>query len=295
MRIGFIGIGAMGKPMAKNLLKAGYEVAVFDLAAPNVAEMVSEGAIGCDNNRDLAAQSDVVITSLPNAAIVESVMCGSQGVLSACRPGTIIIDMSSVAPESTKKMAQTASQTGVYYVDAPVSGGTKGAAAGTLTIMVGASEPVFEKIRPVLEVIGEKIYHVGDVGMGDAMKVVNNLLLGCNMAALAEALVLGVKCGLKPEVMRDIISVSSGSSYALKAKMDSFIMERNFSGGFAMNLQHKDLHLALETAKFNGVPLPAAALAANLYEMGRAKGYGAEDMSGIIRVYEEMLGVEVSK
>lgn len=295
MKIGFIGVGAMGRPMAENLLQAGYEVAVFDLSRENVQKMTAKGAIGCADHTEVAALADVVITSLPNAQIVESVMCGEKGVLAACRPETVVIDMSSVAPGSTKKMAAYAGERGVHYIDAPVSGGTKGAKAGTLTIMVGAPDAVFLKVKPVLEVIGKKIYHVGDVGMGDAMKVVNNLLLGCNMAALAEALVLGVKCGLKPEVMRDILSVSSGNSYALQAKMDSFILERHFEGGFAMNLQYKDLNLALETGRENQVPLPQTALAANLYEMGRAAGYGGEDMSGIIRLYEQMLGVEVSK
>lgn len=295
MKLGFIGIGAMGKPMAKNLLKAGYEVFVFDLAEANVKEMAAQGAVACATNTELAASVDVVFTSLPNSAIVESVMNGENGVFNACKPGTVIIDMSSVSPASTKRMANLAAGKGLSYVDAPVSGGTAGAAAGTLTIMVGADQETFERIQPVLEVIGKNIYHVGETGLGDAIKIVNNLLLGCNMAALAEALVLGVKCGLKPEVMQEIIGSSSGNSYALTAKLDKFILADSFQGGFAMNLQHKDLGLALEAAKEVGVPLPLTSLATHIYEMGRAQGLGTEDMSAVIKVWEKLTGARVRK
>ncbi len=295
MKVGFIGVGAMGKPMATNLLKAGYEVHVFDLAEAAVQEMVSRGAVACKTNTELAAGVDVVFTSLPNSAIVESVMNTPGGVFDACRPGTVIIDMSSVSPGSTQRMAKIAESKGLKYVDAPVSGGTAGAAAGTLTIMVGADQETFDRIRPILEIIGKNIYHVGGTGLGDAIKIVNNLLLGCNMAALAEALVLGVKCGLKPETMQEIISVSSGNSYALTAKLEKFVMEGNFEGGFAMNLQHKDLGLALEAGKDVGVPLPITSLATSIYEMGRAQGLGKEDMSAVIKVWENMTGVEVRK
>jgi len=295
MRVGFVGIGAMGKPMASNLLKAGYEVHVFDLAEANVNEMAAKGAIPCKTNTELAASVDVVFTSLPNSAIVESVMNGPNGVFDACKPETILIDMSSVSPASTKRMAKIAESKGLHYVDAPVSGGTAGAAAGTLTIMVGADDETFERIKPILNVIGKNIYHVGETGLGDAIKIVNNLLLGCNMAALAEALVLGAKCGLKPEVMQEIISVSSGNSYALTAKLEKFILEGNFDGGFSMNLQHKDLGLALEAAKEVGMPLPVTGLATSIYEMGKAQGLGAADMSAVIKVWESMTGIEVRK
>lgn len=295
MKIGFIGVGNMGKPMARNLLKAGYSVSVYDLMEANVNELAAEGAIPCKTNLELAASVDVVFASLPNAAIVASVMAGPNGVISACKPGTTIIDMSSVSPSSTRKMAKLATDKGVNYVDAPVSGGTAGAAAGTLTIMVGADDEVFEKIKPVLEVIGKNIYHVGGTGLGDAIKIVNNLLLGCNMVALAEALVLGAKCGLKPETMRDIISVSSGNSYALGAKLEKFIMAGDFSGGFMTDLQYKDLGLALESAKEVAMPLPMTAVATEVFEMARAAGLGREDMSSVIKVWEQLCGVEIRK
>ena len=295
MKIGFIGVGNMGKPMARNLLKAGYSVSVYDLMEANVNELAAEGAIPCKTNLELAASVDVVFASLPNAAIVASVMAGPSGVISACKPGATIIDMSSVSPSSTRKMAKLATDKGVNYVDAPVSGGTAGAAAGTLTIMVGADDAVFDKIKPILEVIGKNIYHVGGTGLGDAIKIVNNLLLGCNMVSLAEALVLGAKCGLKPETMRDIISVSSGNSYALGAKLEKFIMAGDFSGGFMTDLQYKDLGLALESAKEVAMPLPMTAVATEVFEMARAAGLGREDMSSVIKVWEQLCGVEIRK
>ncbi|MDO4556823.1 MAG: NAD(P)-dependent oxidoreductase [Lachnospiraceae bacterium] len=295
MKIGFIGVGNMGRPMAENLLKAGYEVNVYDLAKEPVEEMKKQGANACETNRELAAQSDVIFTSLPNGKIVESVMAGSNGVIDACKEGSIIIDMSSVAPSTTEQMAKIAAAKKVSYVDAPVSGGTAGAKAGTLTIMVGADEETYAKIKPVLEVVGKNIYPMGKTGLGDAMKIVNNLLLGCNMAVLAEALVLGVKCGLTPEAMKEIISVSSGRSYALDAKMEKFVMNDQFEGGFALALQHKDLGLALEAGKDVASPPPITGLASQIFEFGIAKGLSREDMSAVIKVYEDMTGVKVRK
>jgi 2-hydroxymethylglutarate dehydrogenase len=237
MKIGFIGVGAMGKPMAKNLLRAGYEVYVFDVVSANVGEMEGAGAHPCAGNRELAGKSDLIITSLPNAKIVESVMIGEEGIFAACKPGAIIMDMSSVAPGATKAMSRAAEQFGLTYMDAPVSGGVAGAVSGTLTIMTGCDQETFEKVSPVLNILGKNIFHVGEAGAGDAIKIVNNLLLGVNMAALAEALVLGVKLGLKPGVMKEVISVSSGRSYALEAKFDQFIMADSFDTGFAVDLQ----------------------------------------------------------
>lgn len=293
MKIGFVGLGAMGKPMACNLLKAGYEVYAFDVVEAAVREMEGKGARGCATAGELAGKADAIICSLPNAKIVESVMCSEGGVFENCKAGTIIIDMSSVAPNSTKAMAKKAAEKGIGYIDAPVSGGVSGAAAGTLTIMVGADDAAFEKVKPVLDVLGKNIYHVGEVGGGDAIKMVNNLLLGCNMAALSEALTLGVKCGLSVETMKEVISVSSGRSYALDAKLEKFIMADQFTGGFAVDLQYKDLGLALEASRDERVPLPMTAAAVQVYEMARAKGQGREDMSSVVKVWEDLTGAKV--
>lgn len=293
MRIGFIGVGAMGKPMAHNLLKASHEVYVFDLSAAAVAELEAAGAKKCGSPKEVAEAAEVIITMLPNAKIVEATITGENGVLAGGRAGQTIIDMSSVAPGSTKQMAALANAKGINYVDAPVSGGVSGAAAGTLTIMVGGEKETVAAIEPILKVMGQKIHHVGAVGAGDAVKLVNNMLLGINMAAVAEALVLGVKAGLDPQAMYEIIKGSSGRSYALEAKTPGFILKNNFAAGFAIDLQYKDLELATETAKGMGMPVPLGAMAQQVFEMARAKGLGREDISAIIKVWEDLVGVQV--
>ncbi|WP_425058277.1 2-(hydroxymethyl)glutarate dehydrogenase [Sporomusa carbonis] len=296
MNVGFIGIGAMGKPMAQNLLKsAKVQLYVYDINAAAVAELAAQGATPCRSPRELAAVSAVIIMMLPNAAIVESTMTGEQGLLAGGKAGQTIIDMSSVAATSTQKMAALAQAKGIDYIDAPVSGGVAGATAGTLTIMVGGEAAAVEAVQPVLQMLGKKIYHVGGSGTGDSLKVVNNLLLGINMAAVAEALVLGVKSGLDPQVMLEIIKESSGRSYALEAKTANFILKNSFGGGFAIDLEYKDLELAMETAKSLDVPLPVGATAQQVFAMAKAKGLGREDISAVIKVWEELTRVQVRK
>lgn len=292
MIIGFIGLGAMGKPMARNLIKANFQLNVFDVNEKAVEELVSLGAEKCSSPREAVQKCELVITMLPNAKIVESVMLGDDGMLAEIRTGQIIVDMSSVAPHTTKKMAQIVEKKGAKYIDAPVSGGVSGAQAGTLTIMVGGDKETVEKASPVLDELGH-FKHIGEVGAGDAVKIVNNLLLGANMAAVAEALVLGVKAGLKPETMYDIIKSSSGRSYALEAKVPNFILTGDFAPGFAVDLQYKDLELAVETAKNLGVPLPVTSIVQQVYEMARAQGLGREDISAIIKIWEELSNVQV--
>jgi len=292
--VGFIGIGAMGKPMAQNLIKSGkVALHIFDLNTAAVAELAALGASPCRSPKELAELSSVMIMMLPNAAIVESTLTGEQGLLAGAKAGQTIIDMSSVAAGSTKKMAALAAVKGIAYIDAPVSGGVAGAQAGSLTIMVGGDMAAVQAVEPILQVLGKKIYHVGDSGAGDSMKVVNNLLLGINMAAVAEALVLGVKSGLKPQVMVDIIKESSGRSYALEAKTEKFILKNNFAAGFAIDLEYKDLDLAMETAKSLEVPLPVGAMAQQVFAMAKAKGLGREDISAVVKVWEELVRVQV--
>lgn len=295
MKIGFIGVGAMGKPMAKNLLAAGYELMVNDLNRAAVEELMELGAREARTPGEAAGAADVVITMLPNANIVYSCMAGNSGILANAKPGTILVDMSSISPVQAKKFSEEAEQKGLIYVDAPVSGGVAGAEKGALTIMVGGPEQEVHKIMPILEVMGKKIYHVGPVGSGDAVKIVNNLLLGINMAAVAEAMVLGTKAGIKPEVLFEIIRSSSGSSYALEAKVPKFILEGNFEPGFAIDLQYKDLELAVQTGKDLGVPMFLTNLAQQIYENARAGGMGKKDISAVIQNLENLLGVEVRK
>ncbi|MBP2637103.1 MAG: hgd [Firmicutes bacterium] len=293
MNVGFIGIGAMGKPMAQNLVTANYPLYIYDVNQPAVADMVAQGAIACNSPRELAQNCQVIILMLPNAAIVETTLTGEQGLLAGGQAGQTIIDMSSVASASTRRMAALAQVQQINYIDAPVSGGVTGAAAGTLTIMVGGETTAVQAVEPILKVLGKKIYHVGGIGAGDSIKVVNNLLLGINMAAVAEALVLGVKSGLDPQVMLEIIKESSGRSYALEAKTANFILKNNFAPGFAIDLEYKDLELAMETAKGLDMPLPLAAMAQQVFAMAKAKGLGREDISAVIKVWEELAGVQV--
>lgn len=293
MKVGFIGIGAMGKPMARNLLKAGYDLTVSDVSKEAVAELVEAGAKSADNPKAVALASDLVITMLPNFQIVQSVMLGESGVLAGAEKGMTLIDMSSVSPTQTRQIAPMAEKLGINYLDAPVSGGVAGAEKGTLTIMVGGAASVIKKVMPVFQAMGQKIYHVGDVGAGDAMKIVNNLLLGVNMAALSEALVLGAKAGLDPQMMRDIIGTSSGGSYALEAKMPNFILKGNFEPGFAIDLQYKDLELASQTGKDLGMPLFLGNLAQQIFEQARATGLGKKDISAVIQLWENMTNTKV--
>jgi len=293
MDIGFIGLGAMGRPMAVNLLKAGYHLTVYDLNHEAVQRLIDMGAFSAATPKELAACSDVVITMLPNYDAVQSVLDGKNGVLSGARKGTVIIDMSTVAPNQTRKMASLAKEKGVSYLDAPVSGGVSAAANGSLTIMVGGPAAVSDQVMEIFNVLGKKVYRVGDVGAGDAIKTVNNMLLGINMAAVAEALVVGVKAGLEPQVLLDVISSSSGNSYALEAKMPKFIMKGNFEPGFTIDLQFKDLELAIQTGKDLGVPMFLTNLAQQIFVQARAAGLGGQDISAVIKVWEQLAGVEV--
>ena len=293
LKLGFVGLGAMGRPMASNFLKAGYSLTVCDVVAAAVEEMKSKGAKPAAGPKEVALSSDVVLMSIPNNAIVEGVVCGEDGLLAGSHQGQIFIDLSSVTPSHTKKMAKLAAAKGVEYLDAPVSGGVAGATAGTLTIMVGGEKAAFAHCQEVLQVIGKKIYHAGSVGSGDAIKLVNNMLLGVNMVAVAEAMTLGVKAGIDPKTLFEIISSSSGRSYALEAKMPKFVLKGNFDPGFAVDLQYKDLGMAVETAKELGMPAVMANLAQQVYETARARGLGRKDISAVITLMEELAKVTV--
>lgn len=288
MRIGFIGLGVMGKRMAINVLKEGHELAVFDLNKDAVNELVGLGANSANTYEELAKDKEVIFTSLPNSAIVENVMLSNNGLINCANENTIIIDLSSITPKTIQNIAKRAEEKNIKVLDAPVSGGASGAEKGTLTIMVGGDKDAFEKSLDILNCIGSKVYHVGDVGAGDTVKLVNNLLLGVNMVAVTEALALGVKAGLKPEILYDIISQSSGSSYALTAKYKNFIAKGNFEPGFMIDLQYKDLQLAVDTAKDLKMPLMIGNVSQQMFEIARGKGLGLEDISAVIKIYEEL-------
>jgi len=297
MQIGFIGIGVMGRPMTINLLKAGHHVTIFARhpEKAEVQEVLQAGAKQAPSPRAVAMVSDIVITALPNSPQVEEVVAGEQGILSGARKGLIIIDMSTIAPAMSRKLSGLAAAQGVHFLDAPVSGGSQGAINGTLTIMVGGEQEIFEQARPVLEAMGKKenILHVGPSGAGEIVKIVNNALCGAIAASTAEAFVLGVKAGADVETMTRIISVSTGGSWQLANQFAQRAFNGNFQPGFMTDLLHKDLGLALEMAAENQTTLPMTALTRQMYEMVRAAGYGREDYTSLLRVLENMAGVEV--
>jgi len=297
MKIGFIGIGVMGRPMSLNLLKAGYQVTIFARhpEKPEVQEVINAGAKLAPSSRAVAMASDVVITMVPNSMQVEEVVAAPQGILEGARKGLIIIDMSTIAPATSRKMAETASQHGVHFLDAPVSGGSMGAVNGTLTIMVGGEREIFEQVRPVLEAMGKKenIFYVGPGGSGEVVKIVNNILCGAIAATIAESFVLGVKAGADVETMAKIISVSAGASWQLSNQFPIRAFSGNFQPGFMTDLLHKDLGLALDLAAENQTPIAMTALTRQMYEMARAEGYGREDYTSLLKVLEQMAGVEV--
>ncbi len=274
MKIGFIGLGVMGKGMAANLMKNDYKLTVFDINQTVLEEFKGLGAEIVESPKQLAEKADVIMTSLPNSKIVQMTLLGENGVLAGAKPNSIIVDFSSITPKTIRDIAKQAAKKQVEVMDAPVSGGQAGALKGALTIMVGGKEETLEKVMPLLQCMGKSIKHVGDVGAGDTVKLVNNLLLGVNMAAASEALALGVKAGLDADVLYDVISQSSGNSYALEAKYKNFIAKGNFEPGFMIDLQHKDLQLAIDTAKDLELPLLVGNLTQQLYEIAKAEGNG---------------------
>ncbi len=297
MQVGFIGIGVMGRPMVLNLLKAGHSVTIFARhpEKPGVQEVLQAGAKQAPSPRAIAMASDIVITMVPNSSQVEEVVAGPQGILEGARKDLIIIDMSTIAPTVSRALAEKAATQGVHFLDAPVSGGSQGAVNGTLTIMVGGEQQIFEQARPVLEAMGKKenIFYVGPVGSGEVVKLVNNILCGAIAAAIAESFVLGVKAGADVDTMAKIIGVSSGASWQLANQFPLRAFNGSFQPGFMTDLLYKDLGLALDLAKESHSPDEIIALTRSLYEKAREAGYGYEDYTSLLKVLEQQAGVEV--
>ncbi|MBI2873155.1 MAG: 2-hydroxy-3-oxopropionate reductase [Chloroflexi bacterium] len=291
-KIGFVGLGIMGKPMARNLMKAGYSLTVHDVRAEPVEELASEGAAPASSGREVAERTDVVITMLPDSADSEQAILGPNGVLEGARKGSVIIDMSSIAPLVSQKIASFAARQGVEMLDAPVSGGEPGAIAGTLAIMVGGKKEVFDRHLDMLKVMGKSVVHVGDIGAGGFTKLANQIMVAANIEALSEALVLATKAGLDPQVVFQAVRGGLAGSNALEAKAP-MIMARNFKAGFRIRLHQKDLHNALLTAKELGVPLPVTSLVQQMLGALINQGKGENDHSAICTFIEDLAKVEV--
>jgi 3-hydroxyisobutyrate dehydrogenase len=283
--------------MTLNLLKAGHDVTIFARhpEKAEVQEVLQAGARLAPSPRAVAMASEIVITMVPNSPQVEEVVAGSQGILEGARKGLIIIDMSTIAPSISRALATKAGEQGVYFLDAPVSGGSQGAVNGTLTIMVGGEREIFEKIRPVLGAMGkaENIFYVGPSGSGEVVKIVNNMLVGNISAAIVEALVLGVKAGADVDTMAKIVGVSAGASWQLAEQFPRRAFNGSFQPGFMTDLLHKDLGLALDLAADLQTPVAMTALSRQLFELARAAGYGRDDYTALLKVIEQAAGVEV--
>jgi len=293
-KIGFIGLGAMGNHMAKNLIKAGYDLTVYDINPRPVEELVSLGAKKAKSCSETAKVGEVVITMLPADDEVKAAVLGPEGVLEGAKAGTVLIDMSSIAPHTSKQVAAEVQKKGVKFLDAPVSGGTGGAEKATLTIMVGGDKTLLDEHMEILQTLGKTIYHVGDVGMGETVKMVNQMLVGINLTGIVEALVMGTKLGVKPEVLYKVIRASSGNSFMLDSRVPNYIFSGNFTQpGFAVDLLRKDLGLALESGKVNKIPLFMTGQAYQYFTRATAEGLGKKDMSAVVELLEKTAGIQV--
>jgi len=284
LRVGYIGLGRMGRPMALNILKGGFPLNVYNRTPSKMEELVAQGATPTSSPRELAAASDVVCTCVSMPADVEEVILGlERGVIAGARPGSVVVDFSTVGPKTAQKVAAALAERGVGFVDAPVSGGPPGAAAGTLTVMCGGAREHFERVLPVLQCVGRKIVHAGPPGAGAVVKLVNQLLVSTNLAVACEGMVLGAKYGVDPRVLLDAVSASSGASAALTRNF-TLILHGKFDPLFALNLMYKDLNLAAEMGREAGVRLLLGHLALQVYE---------EAFAAVIKPLERLAGVEV--
>lgn len=293
MNIGFIGIGIMGRPMAKNLIKAGYALTVYDKFAPT-DDLVALGAVAAKSNKDVAAQSDIIITMLPNSPHVKEAVMGENGVLEGARPGAILVDMSSIAPSASQEICAAAKAKGITMLDAPVSGGEPKAIDGTLAIMVGGDKKTFETVKPILEKMGSSVVLVGDIGAGNVTKLANQIIVALNIAAVSEALVLATKAGVKPEAVFDAIKGGLAGSTVMNAKVP-MILDGNFKPGFRIELHIKDLQNALDTAHNLNVAVPLTANVMETLQALKVDDMGANDHSAIVRFYEKLAKIEVRK
>ncbi|MHA6637405.1 3-hydroxyisobutyrate dehydrogenase [Stutzerimonas frequens] len=294
MHIGFIGLGNMGAPMAHNLLKAGHQLSVFDLNAAAVENLVGAGALPVDSPTAIAqGNAELIITMLPAAAHVKSVYLGENGLIAHSRAGVMLIDCSTIDPHSAREVTKAAAEHSNPMLDAPVSGGTGGAAAGTLTFMVGGSDADFDRAQPILAAMGKNIVHCGAAGNGQVAKVANNMLLGISMIGVAEAMALGVALGMDAKTLAGVINTSSGRCWSsdtynpFPGVLDNVPASRGYSGGFGSDLMLKDLGLATEAAKQVRQPVILGALAQQLYQTFSAQGHGGLDFSAIINQYRK--------
>jgi 2-hydroxy-3-oxopropionate reductase len=294
MKIGFIGLGIMGKPMAKNLLKAGHELIVFDITKENMDSVTAAGARAASSSSDAASQVPLVITMLPNSPHVKTVVLGEKGILEGAKPGTILIDMSSIAPLASQEIEKACAAKGIRMIDAPVSGGEPKAVDGTLAIMVGGDKAVFEEVKGILLNMGSTAVYCGAIGAGNTTKLANQIVVGLNIAAVAEAFTLVKKAGVDPQLVFDAIKGGLAGSTVMNAKAPMMI-GGDFRPGFRIDLHIKDLANALDTGHGVGAPLPLTSLVREMMETLHADGFGQDDHSALARYYAKVSGTTIGK
>jgi 2-hydroxy-3-oxopropionate reductase len=292
LTIGFIGLGIMGKPMARNLLKAGYPLVVYNRSRAVVDELNKEGAQAAGSSKEVAERAEVLITMLPDSPDVELVYAGEQGIFAGAKPGMLLIDMSSISPVVARKLAGEAEKRGLEMIDAPVSGGEAGAISATLSIMIGGKANAVERAMPIFQALGKNIVHVGDAGAGQVTKAANQMVVGTTIAIVGEALVLAAKAGVDPVKVRQALLGGFAQSKILEAHGQK-MLERNFKPGFRIRLHEKDMNIALSAGSEYGVPLMVTSQVAQMMTAMKSMGNGDLDHSGLVKFVEELAKIEL--
>jgi 2-hydroxymethylglutarate dehydrogenase len=292
--VGFVGVGNMGNPMAGNVLKAGFPMTVFDKNPKAMANLIEAGAHGAASAREVVERSEIVLTCLPASPDVEALYLESDGLIERAKAGTILIDLSSVLPSTPRKLEPRAKEKGLHFLEAPVSGGVAGARAATLAIMVGGDAAILERARPVLRAIGPNIFSVGPVGAGNTVKAINNMMACVNSLAMMEGLVLGVKAGLDPMTIYEVVKASSGGSKALE-RIPRSLIPRDFEPGFKVSLMNKDLETFHTIAKELHVPVTFSSLAQHYQQAALAAGLGEQDTGVVFTIIERLAGLKAPR
>jgi len=293
-KIGFIGLGIMGKPMAKNLLKAGHELVVFDVVEASVKEIVAAGAKSAASSKAVAEQCAFVITMVPNSPHVKAAILGPNGVMEGAKAGSLVVDMSSIDPTVSKEVGAALAKKNIRFVDAPVSGGEPKAIDGTLSIMCGGKKADFDEAKPILEKMGASVVLCGEIGAGNVTKLANQIVVALNIAAVSEAMVLATKAGVNPELVFDAIKGGLAGSTVMNAKTP-MMLDRNIKPGFRISLHIKDLDNAMAAGHSVGVPLPLTGQAREIMEALKVDGMADADHSAIVRYYEKLAKTEVKR
>ena len=292
-KVGFIGLGIMGRPMAKNLMEAGYDLVLYNRTREKAEDLAGEGdAEVAASPREVAEKSDIIVTMLPDSPDVRNVVVGEDGVLEGIREGSLVVDMSTISPVVTEELAAKVSERGASMLDAPVSGGDVGAIEGTLSIMVGGGEEDFERASPLFEAMGKTVNHVGPTGAGQVTKAANQVVVALTIEAVSEALVLGSKGGVAPEKILDVLSGGLAGNKVMEVKREKFL-SHTFDPGFRSELHHKDLGIALAAGREYGVVLPVTAIVDQMLLEMKRKGWGHEDHSALLRVIEDLAQHEI--